>query len=470
MAIWIGLAGVVLGSFLAAGFTYFQERGKVAAAARGGARLLAADLGDARAVLQELADERVGPERAAAALDEVRALWLTYRDRLATGLGGPDWQALALQLGHMRAPPGRADTFVSHGQLSTVNGALGEVERLLARLEMRWARRLLAGASARISAAASRPAPVTADAPAIAFSSLAAAHAAWRAAPAAAWDAAERRYRELLLAFEAQEGNLVAAFWSQTSTAAVALTRLRRTGWRALLEGGSEVRYHRSAEWIRAESVQAATLFHRCDTLAIRTELTTDAPERDTALSALLQVAARILDFADGGGLDDAAVRRFVATTSRELDEIEVFARSAAMRAARRAFLLGVGIFGVIVCAVAAAGASVAAATGKGGVATAIGAVAAGALGAAISVRLRTGGESDLVPELGRRALVTLGMFRPVIGALFGLALFFASRGFVPLPAFAVVLLALLAGFAERFARVGFAGTEHTPPPGHAPS
>jgi hypothetical protein len=88
----------------------------------------------------------------------------------------------------------------------------------------------------------------------------------------------------------------------------------------------------------------------------------------------------------------------------------------------------------------------------------------AGAVGAVVSVMTRMRQEDGIKIdyEVGRALVVMLGAFRPVLGAIFGTATFFAleSGVFQPTPDadatafFYYPLFAFAAGFSERYAHV----------------
>jgi hypothetical protein len=96
--------------------------------------------------------------------------------------------------------------------------------------------------------------------------------------------------------------------------------------------------------------------------------------------------------------------------------------------------------------------------TGK----TLVGCLTAGAIGAVVSVMSRmTFGELTLDYEAGRRILMMLGAFRPVIGMALGAAMWVLSASDVlaigpsdpaKMPYFRI-LIAFLAGFSERWAQ-----------------
>jgi hypothetical protein len=99
----------------------------------------------------------------------------------------------------------------------------------------------------------------------------------------------------------------------------------------------------------------------------------------------------------------------------------------------------------------------------------------AGAMGTILSVLLRmTRGGFGISYEIGWSRLFFIGSFRPYIGAVSGLATYFALRANLLEVAkdrkndvFALfVFLAFLSGFSERFARDTFLGIEKTVTPG----
>jgi hypothetical protein len=92
-------------------------------------------------------------------------------------------------------------------------------------------------------------------------------------------------------------------------------------------------------------------------------------------------------------------------------------------------------------------------------------------LGAIVSVLSRMAGRGRgfiVDHEIGRWGIQRLGSYRPLIGAIFGLALYFlASTTLVQLDPNAktfafFIVIAFLAGFSERWAQVVLGGAEQT--------
>jgi hypothetical protein len=93
----------------------------------------------------------------------------------------------------------------------------------------------------------------------------------------------------------------------------------------------------------------------------------------------------------------------------------------------------------------------------------------AGALGAFVSVlsRMASPKKFELDPEVGRRAIFYLGAYRPIVGAIFGLSLYFLLQSsLLQVEAhneFATfVVAAFLGGFSERFVKVMLHSAEST--------
>ena len=85
----------------------------------------------------------------------------------------------------------------------------------------------------------------------------------------------------------------------------------------------------------------------------------------------------------------------------------------------------------------------------------------AGAVGAFVSVlsRMSSPAKFELDPEVGRRAIFYLGAYRPLVGAVFGLASYFLLQSSLLQvqsgKEFATfVVAAFLGGFSERFVKV----------------
>jgi hypothetical protein len=202
-------------------------------------------------------------------------------------------------------------------------------------------------------------------------------------------------------------------------------------------------------------------------------------------LQLLLASAGHLLaaaDFPDrppSGRERAALVRRQRA----ELAGVAAYYRRAGAQAARIVYVGGM-VRGALLCAAAAviAVAVIVLFTGltlhNSGVQEFTAVATAGAVGAMVSVLSRMASPRPdaftLDFEVGRKSVRWLGAFRPVTGAIFALAVYFALRSklvSVPIPAndtavYYYVVVGFLAGFSERWAKVMMSTAEQKVVPG----
>lgn len=336
-------------------------------------------------------------------------------------------------------------------------------------------------------------------------------------------DAAEAAYRKTLERFTDLEGEIVAAHWSVSVPSGVVMTtRTRR--WPLNLFFEPKLSVHRATTWLTGPDSHVAELLHHCDTLGNKaSEILRRTPKRvamtwifstQSYLLGVVEERARcappaaaetngrsaVEPAADGGGhaggngqgpaADGGSAQELaaaVATQQHEDDlvtrgrseivEIEKYYDRAAANAARFIYFWGM-LVGILL---AAAGALLVALvvdtlfgvidTGSTSTRFFFACYAAGALGAVVSVltRMRSD-EFRLDYEVGRTPAFWLGTFRPFLGAVFGLVVYFALESSVvqlPPPAdgkefFFLTLFAFAAGFSERLTQVILGGAERT--------
>jgi hypothetical protein len=291
---------------------------------------------------------------------------------------------------------------------------------------------------------------------------------------------AERSYQSKLAAFEAREGDLMHAYWSTKRPSAVALTVKPKSRLVSLLsDDDSTIRLHRVTDWLARER-QIADLLHHCDTLAIKvSEVLRGTPER-IAMQWLYAVQSHLLGFIERtkGRATPGEIRAVVRSQARELIQIEKYYGRAAAQATRIAYFWGM-VAGVLVAGSLAAGLAgllwltdwFESAHARD-TQTFFVCYIAGGLGAVVSVLMRmSSNKFRLDYEVGRSMIARLGSFRPFIGAVFGLALYFLFKSGIPrmqLPDdkattfFFFGILAFLAGFNERWTKVLFGKAERT--------
>jgi hypothetical protein len=311
------------------------------------------------------------------------------------------------------------------------------------------------------------------------FPEVVRAHYAWERAGCAPGDA-ERRFREALVAFEQREGELQHAFWATERPSAVALTAKPKGRMAAFLtDDPAEIRLHRVTDWLARER-QIADLLHHCDTLAIKVSEVLRGTTERIAMQWIYTVQSHLLGFIERtqGHATDREVKAVVESQGKELIAIEKYYMRTGEKAARIVYFWGM-MAGVFVSGLLAIGvAGLLLLTGwfeqphTREVQTFFATYIAGGIGAVVSVLMRMSSNKFQVDfEVGRSTIRRLGSFRPFIGAVFGVALYFLFlsgilRMTLPSDAkttfFFFGILAFLAGFNERWTNVLFGQAERT--------
>jgi hypothetical protein len=295
----------------------------------------------------------------------------------------------------------------------------------------------------------------------------------------------EDRYRRFLACFEKENGTIVSAYWCRNEASGAAVTVRRAHPLLKAIGVADAVRLHRVTDWSTKDAPEIAELLHRIETLAVKAgEVLRDTSQR-VALQWLFSSASYLLGFVDGVAKPDAKDAEKVVGHERvELAKVERYYRHAAVRSAHVVYLTG-----VLVSVVALLGIGTLAwlfwkvGASSPPVRTGFSCFTAGGVGALVSVMSRlASGKMAVDYDIGRDTLRVFGALRPVIGAFFGLAAFFAlESGIVNLKVanetktFAFyVFFAFLAGFSERWAQDMLLGAgrglvprrEEPPPPG----
>lgn len=316
----------------------------------------------------------------------------------------------------------------------------------------------------------------------VSFSELVRAHHAWDTSPdESAAEEVKRRFQELLASFEAEVGEIVDAYWCRQQAAGVALTRRQRE-----LKGGVlgtrhklEYRLHRVSDWVTDDTHEISDLLHDCDILAIKAANSLESVPRAVVMQWLLLVESHLLGFLErsrSATPDPEQTRRFAASERAELRRIEDYYLRAGEKRARMRYaegMLGLGL--VLLFASALISAGVLGVFGaldleSDAVREFYAAAAAGGIGAVISALMRMSGRGDFAidHELARREVVLVGAYRPLIGAVSGIAVYFLlltpllpiEEDALTLPLF--VVAAFLAGFSERWTRMVLSGAMRT--------
>jgi hypothetical protein len=304
-------------------------------------------------------------------------------------------------------------------------------------------------------------------------------------------DALEKSYVSKLREFQDKVGELEHVYWSTKGASAVAMTVRknggerrkdggeRRREWRqhlpTLLEHDQRVELHRLSDWVTGDAPRVADLLHECDLLAIRVgEVLRGTPER-IAMRWLLGVQAHLLGFVERTKRlpDETAEKSVVKAQRDQLVAIEKYYHRAASKAGRLLYVTGMlmGLVPVLLLGTLLGLLLVAAGLWDNEAELLLLCLGAGAIGALVSAISRMGkpekGKFNIDFELGRPLIRRLGVYRPFLGAVAGVALyFFLASGIAEVVVSGEKQLyyygfaAFLAGFSERFANVMFGAAE----------
>ncbi len=301
--------------------------------------------------------------------------------------------------------------------------------------------------------------------------------------------AIEREFRRKWRQFEGKYGRIDDAYWSVRDASAVAFTsRKERLRWRRRSE--LIPRFHRATDWATRDEPEIAAALDECETLAVRVEEILRGPSELIALRRIHAVASHLLGFVDrewgrepppaaGQRAPDkahqGAAKKFVE--DQQLEKVERFYDQAGSGQARILFFWGMaqGLLAlVLLTAVAVLVAWPVDGLDGGGthwgeLQLFVISVVAGALGAVLSVLSRMAsltGKFALDHELGRKNVRWMGIYRPFVGGIFGVATFLMlASGILQTESpgadkdFAYYgILALFSGFFERFTKLTPAG------------
>ena len=141
------------------------------------------------------------------------------------------------------------------------------------------------------------PAQPRTSARAPSFSELVHAHHAWwRGRQGGTPDpAAEAAYDSMHAAFEARHGEIVRAYWCSDIPSAVALTEKKRLSGRVRSTFG----FHRESDWATKNAPDVAAELHRCDALAVRAKAVLTGVRQQICLELVVSCAANLLSLVD---------------------------------------------------------------------------------------------------------------------------------------------------------------------------
>jgi hypothetical protein len=286
---------------------------------------------------------------------------------------------------------------------------------------------------------------------------------------------AEVEFRAQLERFVAEHGPIINAYWCTHEASAVALTEKR--GERVLgflWRKAPDIRFHSATDWATRDAAEISHAMHTTETLSIRvSEVLCKTPER-IAMQWLLSVAGYLLSVVDTDGRPNRSEAGKAARRARnELRRVETYYDRAGEKTGRLIYFWGMMIGVLTLGALGAAGAALYSLPPQNNLSdtkTFFVCYGMGAVGAVISVLTRmsqtTDGDAFIDYEVGRPALRRVASFRPVIGAVFAVVLYFALKsglvnvetGVENTTTFFYAALAFIAGFSERRARILLGG------------
>ena len=337
----------------------------------------------------------------------------------------------------------------------------------------------------------------------VTFSDLVRAHRTWerelyqheRRPDQSRDKAIEREFRRKWRQFESRFGRIDDAYWSVRDASAVALTiRHKDVRWRPDPE--LIPRFHRATDWATRDEPDVAAALDDCETLAVRVEEILRGPSELIALRRINAVASHLLgsvdrewfrrqprpqsSAAESAPPDKAhqkSAKAFVESQRKELQRIERFYNRAGNGQARILFFWGMaqGLVALVLLTALAVGLTWRVDALDGGrahwgeIQLFVISVVVGAFGAVLSVLTRMAsltGKFVLDHELGRKNVRWIGIYRPFVGGIFGMATFLLlASGVLQTQSpgderdFAYYgILALFSGFFERFTKLGTAG------------
>ena len=286
---------------------------------------------------------------------------------------------------------------------------------------------------------------------------------------------AEEEYRSQLARFVGEHGAIVNAYWCTSEASAVAITE--KPGGRVLgflWRRPPTIRFHSATDWATRDAPDLGYAMHMTETLAIRVSEVLHGTSERISMQWLISVAGYILSVVDKehGRPKGAEVAKCARRARAELSKVEDYYDRAGEKVGRLVYFWGMMIGVAALAVIAVPGAWVyteLADIPLKDTKTFFICYGMGAVGAIISVLTRMasrGSDAFVDYEVGRPSLRRVGSFRPVIGAVLAVVLYFAlESGLISLKTgdpgttnYFYAALAFIAGFSERKARLLLGG------------
>jgi hypothetical protein len=236
--------------------------------------------------------------------------------------------------------------------------------------------------------------------------------------------------------------------------------------------------FHRVSDWATKDEPAIADALHECDELAVRAAQVLRGKTLHICMQLVMASAGHLLSLVDEPSEHEGKGKKELALKleRRKLEKARAYYHQAANGQAQLYYFTGM-MLGALALAFLSVALGLSFDLSGINNREFFGSITAGTLGALVSVMARIGsGQFRLDYDVGRRYPIFLGALRPVIGGIFGLALYFAATSSLldlfKLPTdpnrrfYFLLVIAFLAGFSERWARdtlLSFGGPA-TPP------
>ncbi len=292
---------------------------------------------------------------------------------------------------------------------------------------------------------------------------------------------AEDEYRAQLDGFVEQQGTIINAYWCTNEASAVAITEKQGDkvfGLRFMWRRRPNIRFHAATDWATRDASEISHALHTTETLAIRVSEVLSGTAERIAMQWLLSIGGYLLSVVDGHEkkANRQELTRAANRARAELAQVESYYDRAGEKTGRLVYFWGM-LIGILMLALLAVPAAIAYeifgnhALSSEAPKTFFVCYAMGAVGAIVSVMMRMAvksGTGFIDYEVGRPSLRRVGSFRPIIGAVFGVVVYFALKsGIVQLTTgtkspsiYFYATFAFIAGFSERKAMVILGGAE----------
>jgi hypothetical protein len=245
---------------------------------------------------------------------------------------------------------------------------------------------------------------------------------------------ADKAYQTRLQRFQDDYGAIERAYWCTYEISAVAITEQTvRMPWWRLRRKETRRSMHAETDWATRNSPELAHQLHKIDNLAVRAGEILRGTSENIVMQLLLAAASHVLSYVDckdGPPRDHGAIKKIVGRSEAELAEIQRQYRRAGENSSRIVYAGGM-LRGVCLLAALTAIAGLILWTAQDfhrhptATWTLLATVAAGGMGAAVSVLLRMAkGSFSQDYEVGRKTTRRLAMARPFVGAAFAVMIY----------------------------------------------